>query len=115
MAFVKVSQEEANRLMNMLKYSLISEINFPLSGESAEFQVAGDRKQDIFVIHIFRGRINRLKYNIGARIMKNGILLLELHINPSNIHMNPDGEKIMGSHWHIYIEQPVIQVQLELS
>lgn len=32
-------------------------------------------------------------------------MLLELHINPSNIHTNPDGEKITGSHWHIYSEE----------
>lgn len=31
-------------------------------------------------------------------------MLLELHINPSNIHCNPNGEKIKGSHWHIYDE-----------
>lgn len=42
---------------------------------------------------------------MGARIEKNGIMLLELHINPSNIHSNPDGEKITGSHWHIYSEE----------
>lgn len=76
----------------------MSEISFPAKGESAEFNVAGDSKQDIFAINIFRGKINRLKYNIGARIVKNGILLLELHINPSNVHPNPDGEKITGSH-----------------
>ena len=37
--------------------------------------------------------------------MKKGILLLELHINPSNVHVNPDGTKIKGSHWHIYTER----------
>ena len=50
-------------------------------------------------------KINCLKYNIGARIVKNSILLLELHINPSNVHPNPDGEKVTGSHWHIYSEE----------
>ncbi len=105
MASIKISQEEANRLLHMLKHSLVSEIKFPSKGNSTEFNVVGDKKQDIFAIHIFRGKINRLKYNIGARIIKNGILLLELHINPSNIHTNPDGEKIVGSHWHIYSEE----------
>lgn len=89
----------------MLKYTLVSEINFPSKGSSIEFNVVGDKKQDIFAINIFRGKINRLKYNIGARIIKNGILLMELHINPSNVHINPDGEKITGSHWHIYSEE----------
>lgn len=84
---------------------MISEVDFPSKGDFTEFQVAGEKKQDVFAINIFRGRINRLKYNIGARIIKNGILLLELHINPSNTHINPDGEKIVGSHWHIYREE----------
>ncbi len=104
MASSKITQEEANRLLNMIKHSLVSEIKFPSKGDSEEFNVVGDKKQDVFAIHIFRGNINRLKYNFGARIEKNGIMLIELHINPSNIHTNPNGEKITGSHWHIYSE-----------
>ena len=104
MASTKMTQVEADRMLKMLKCALISEINFPTRGESIEFSVVGDSKQDVFSVNIFRGKINRLKYNIGARIEKNGIMLLELHINPSNVHPNPDGEKITGSHWHIYRE-----------
>lgn len=89
----------------MLKCTLASEITFPAKGKSEEFNVVGDSKQDVFAVNIFRGSINRFKYNIGARIIKNGIMLLELHVNPSNIHINPDGEKITGSHWHIYSEE----------
>lgn len=105
MPFIKISQEEADRLLHMLKRSLASEITFPLKSESAEFDVIGDKRQDLFTIKIFRGRINHLKYNLGARITRNGILLLELHINPSNVHFNPDGNKIVGNHWHIYSEE----------
>ena len=105
MPFIKISQKEADRLLHMLKRSLVSEITFPLKGESAEFDVIGDKRQDLFTIKIFRGRINHLKYNLGARITRNGILLLELHINPSNVHFNPDGNKIVGNHWHIYSEE----------
>lgn len=71
MASIKISQDKANKLLNMLKYTLVSEINFPSKGSSIEFNVVGDKKQDIFAINIFRGKINRLKYNIGARIIKN--------------------------------------------
>lgn len=101
----KISQAEANRLLVMIKHSLTSEINFPLKGKTEEFNVVGDNKRDIFVINIYRGKINPFKYNIGARILKNGIVLLELHINPSNVHPNPDGQKIIGNHWHIYNEK----------
>ena len=32
-------------------------------------------------------------------------MLLELHISPTQVHINPDGGKITGSHWHIYTEE----------
>lgn len=105
MSQVKLSQEEAEHLINMLKYTLTPMISFPTKGNTEEFHVVGNKKQDDFAIHIFRGKIDSFKYNIGARISKNGILLLELHISPSNVHRNPDGEKITGSHWHIYSEK----------
>ena len=57
MASVKITQVEADRLLKMLKRTLISEISFPAKGESVEFNVAGDSKQDIFAINIFRGKI----------------------------------------------------------
>lgn len=104
MAFTEISQSEAYRLLKMLKYALVPEVIFPAKGENMEFRVIGDDRQDVFAINIFRGKINQLKYNIGARILKNGLMLLELHINPSNVHLNPDGEKIKGSHWHVYKE-----------
>lgn len=105
MASIKITQEEAEKLLQMLKNTLVDEIQFPSAGKSIEFNVEGETKEDIFVINIFRGKINRLKYNIGACVMKNGIVLLELHINPSNRHPNPDGELITGNHWHIYSEK----------
>lgn len=101
----KLTQAEADELLNMLKYSLINEINFPEKGNSTEFNVKGSTYKDLFAIRIYRGRINNNKYEIGARIKKNGILLLELHINPGKPHLNPDGTKLVGSHWHIYTEE----------
>lgn len=100
-----MTQAEAERLLEMIKRSLISELSFPGCGEKREFDVIGDTKKDIFSVNIYRGKIQPLKYNMGARIKKDGILLLELHINPSNVHWNPDGTKIRGSHWHIYSEK----------
>ena len=105
MSVSKLTNAEARRLLDMTKRSLIAELNFPTRGDEKEFDVVGDTKKDIFAIKIYRGKIQPFKYNIGARIKKNGTMLLELHINPSNVHRNPDGEKICGSHWHIYTEE----------
>lgn len=32
-------------------------------------------------------------------------MLLELHINPGNTQINPDGQKLTRAHWHIYSEK----------
>lgn len=101
----KLTDAEARQLLEMTKKSLVQEINFPTRGNEKEFDVVGDTKKDIFAIKIYRGKIQPFKYNIGARIKKNGTMLLELHISPSNVHYNPNGEKICGSHWHIYTEE----------
>lgn len=100
----KLTQEEANELLEMLKITLSKEINFPEKGTSTEFDVKGKTNKTLFTIKIYRGRINLNKYEIGARIKKENLLLLELHVNPGNPHTNPDGQKIIGSHWHIYNE-----------
>ena len=101
----KLSQKEAEELLCMLKKSLVSEFSFPSKGSSSEFDVIGIPKREQFAIRIYRGEIDRLKYEIGARIKRDGILLLELHINPSRPHRNPDGEILTCSHWHIYSEE----------
>lgn len=101
----KLTQKEAEDLLNMLKKSLIKQLDFPSMGDSIEFDIVGTEKKHLFTSKIYRGKINRKKYEIGARIKKNGIMLLELHINPGKIHINPDGTKIKGSHWHIYSEK----------
>ena len=105
MSVAKLTQAEDQRLLEMIKRYLITEIEFPTSGKSVEFGVRGDTKKDTFSVNIYRGKIQPLKYNIGARIKKNGIMLLELHINATSVHRNPNGEKICGSHWHVYREE----------
>ena len=104
MSTEKLTQDEAKRLIDMLKRALVSTVVFPSQGQGDEFDVVGDTKKDAFCISIYRGRIQPLKYNLGARIKKNGTMLLELHVGQSLVHTNPDGEKINGTHWHVYTE-----------
>ncbi len=101
----KITQSEAERLLNMLKKTLIAAISLPERSKATSFDAKGETITDLFTIKIYRGKINKEKYEIGARIKYKGLLLLELHINPGNVHINPDGTKITGSHWHIYTEE----------
>lgn len=105
MAIDKLTNEEAKHLLEMLKKSLVSSINFPDQDENVEFDLEGDTKKDSFVTKIYRGKVDPKKYELSARIKKNNTLLLELHICKNKIHRNPDGTKIIGSHWHIYTEK----------
>lgn len=47
MASNKITQAEANRLLDMVKRTLVSEINFPSKGKLVEFNVLGNCKQDV--------------------------------------------------------------------
>lgn len=105
MADYKLSQNEANRLLKMLKRSIINQISIPSPGKGIDFEVIGDAKNDVFAVSIYRGKLQAYKFNISGRIKKHGILLLELHIGPTAAHANPDGQKIVGDHWHIYSEE----------
>ena len=98
-----LTQEEADLLLNLMKKSIDEYLSLPNSGDSTEISVSGIDTNDIFKISIFKSKIAN-KINFGARVSKNNVMLLELHINPTNIHPNPDGEKIIGNHWHIYKE-----------
>lgn len=105
MAQNQLKQDEIEYLLNMLKMSLVESIGFPEKGENEDFQVKSKSSNDLFRINIYRGNVNRYKYNISAIIEKNSIPILELHMNPGNRHTNPDGSVIDGNHWHIYSEE----------
>ncbi len=45
MSVEKLTQEEADRLLNMLKKSLLNTINFPEKGNDIEFDLVGDTKK----------------------------------------------------------------------
>lgn len=90
-----LTTEEAKQLINLAKQTLLDVLNSPDKGADVEFNADSIQTKDSFIIKIFRGKINKEKYNYGARIAKNGIILLELHINAGNIHINPDGQKLL--------------------
>ena len=99
MATIKpLTQAEAKRLLEMVKYTLVSQFGLPNLGETASFDVEGDDPADRFTITVFRGKINAGKQNFSARVSKNNAMLLELHIGATNKHFNVDGSCITGSH-----------------
>ena len=105
MSHINLSQQDIDNLLKMIKKSLADSVILPEKGKRKEFEVESVTDNSLFKVSIYRGKINGLKYDIVALIIKNGIPLLELHVQPTNRHVNPDGKLIEGSHWHIYTEE----------
>ena len=104
MAF-KLTQQEADILISMLKHSIEHEITFPCGKDRLEFDVRGERKNDIFVVNISRKGIDASKATYQGRVRASGAILMRLDVNPTSAHINPDGRKILGTHLHIYDEK----------
>jgi len=100
----KLTQKEADMLIDMLKKTVEKQIQFPHSKGRVEFDVLGDRREDVFVINISRKGINSKGASYQGRVRASGVILLRLDVNPTAIHTNPDGEKVSGTHLHIYTE-----------
>ena len=104
---IKLTQAEADMLIDMLKkVARKSTLKFPSSKGKLVFDVIGERRTDEFTVNIDRKGINNQGCSYQGRIKANDIILLRLDINPTAVHVNPSsGEKITGSHLHIYSEE----------
>ena len=101
----KLTTQEAEQLIKMLKKTIEKEIYLPSKGTNIRFDVQGRSKKDIFSISLYRGKINPNKGNFTALIKRNNTVLLSLDTASAAKHMNPDGQVIKGPHWHIYTEE----------
>jgi hypothetical protein len=102
---IRLTQKEADMLIEMLKKTIEKEISFPSSKGRVEFDVLGDRREDIFAVNISRKGINAAGTSYQGRVRTSGTILMRLDVNPTAVHPNPDGEKIIGTHLHIYTEE----------
>lgn len=104
---IKLTQVEANMLIDMLKKAVKETmLQFPAAKGRLYFDVMGERKTDEFTVNIDRKGINDQGCTYQGRIKSNNIILLRLDVNPTAVHENPsNGEKISGTHLHIYTEE----------
>lgn len=102
---IKLTQQEADMLIDMLKKTAEKEIAFPSGKGRVIFDVTGDRREDLFAVSIERKGINVDKVSYQGRMRTKGIPLMRLDVNPTSAHRNPDGEIIRGTHLHVYLEE----------
>ncbi len=103
MSDADLPQEEADNLISMPKERINDELSyFPGGGNSLNLSLVSNDHQELFLLDIYRGRIDlsKIKYqNRGRQI----VVLLRLDLNGSP-HRNPDDEEIACPHLHIYKE-----------
>jgi len=87
-----------------LKRAVEKEIDLPSGKGRVEFDVSGDRREDVFAVNISRKGINATGASYQGRVRTSGTILMRLDVNPTSVHPNPDGEKITGTHLHVYAE-----------
>jgi len=105
MSDINISQQEADELIKIEKNVTTNDIYiFPTQINSGKIDVplvSIDEKED-FILSIKRKQLILEKRNHLLRVRKS-IVLLRLDIDGPE-HTNPNGEKIKGTHLHIYRE-----------
>lgn len=98
-----LTQLEAEVLIKMRKTfaSNPGGISVP-PGTDQSYDLIGEDTRERFLLDLWRGtiRLSKLKFQARGRKV---IVLVRLDIDGSP-HTNPDGQKLVGSHMHIYQE-----------
>lgn len=99
-----LTRAEADQLIEMLKRTVESEIEFPYSKGRVSFTVVGERRDDEFIVNIDRKGKLAEKCTYQGRVHQSNQVLIRLDIDPNGRHTNPgpDSEIIYGNHIHIY-------------
>ena len=100
---VILTQEEAQALIDMEKHKSDNKIyRLPHLGEGLCIPLISANRRERFSLDVDRGSysILAIKYQTRAR---NVVPLIRLEIQ-RRPHTNPDGEKLSGTHFHLYQE-----------
>ncbi len=103
MSSIDLTQEEANRLLEIKKYSTEDRIyDYPNLGGKIAIPLTTIDKKESFYLDIVRGSINLKKGSYQNRVLT-CISLARLDFNGPP-HRNPDGEELPSTHIHLYKE-----------
>lgn len=112
MDYNNLNDKEVIQIIKRLKYPkrkfAISDIYREISalfGKIDIDEVILDDDGVKYILHIFRGKRNSNRFSIHLRFKEINDHIVRVNINPSNRHLNPNGDYILGSHIHIYSNQ----------
>jgi hypothetical protein len=111
-----MTDSEAESLIADLKrlVSMDKNLQLPKQGEKGNYPTESSYKSDKFTVFIYRGSKEMGKITYHAMDNATNTPLLRLDVNAQE-HTNPDGEKISGSHLHIFKEGYEIKYAIEFD
>jgi len=98
-----LSQAEADQFIQLLKHFVRPPASITIPpGVDDTYELAGFDDRERFLLDIWRGtlRLTKLKFQNRVRTV---IVLVRLDINGAP-HTNPDGQKLAGTHLHLFKE-----------
>jgi len=103
MADAVIPQDEAEELIEIEKrYTGSDPVEYPGAGENLQMKCLSPDEAERFHLDVYRGRIELKKVCHNLRV-RTAVPLLRLDLNGCP-HRNPDGEKVEGTHLHVYKE-----------
>lgn len=97
-----LSQIEADYLIALEKRFVDqSPVSLPVGSKQVR-ELVGPQDRERFLLDLWRGTIRLTKATLQTRA-HTAVILVRLDLDPSP-HTNPDGEKILGPHIHVYRE-----------
>jgi hypothetical protein len=97
-----LTQSEADQLIAIRKLFVNPDtISLP-PGSDLTYELLSDDKQEQFLLDLWRGtlRLSKLKFQNRARQV---VVLVRLDVDGAP-HTNPDGQRLSGTHIHLYRE-----------
>lgn len=98
-----LTQSEADALIAMEK-RLVRRVTISMPpGVDTTHQLVGSDERERFLLDLRRGAIRVSKVNLQTR-GRNVVVLVRLDVDGAP-HTNPDGQRISGTHLHVYREE----------
>ena len=98
-----LSQAEADQFRQMVKHFVRppASITIPLGADDT-YELASVDDRESFLLDIWRGTLRLTKLKFQNRV-RTAIVLVRLDVDGAP-HTNPDGQKLLGTHLHLFRE-----------
>jgi hypothetical protein len=98
-----LTQAEADQLMQMIKHFVRDPgtITIP-PGADDTYELAGPNDRERFLLDVWRGTLRLTKLRFQNRV-RTVVVLVRLDIDGAP-HTNPDGDRLSGTHLHLFRE-----------